>query len=102
MEELKKQLETTGFPVAYRSWPEEEAPPLPFICYFCAYSNNFSGDSGVYYKINHVQVELYVKLKDPEAEDKVEQALSSFFWEKTETFLETENCYQIIYEIEVF
>ena len=101
LEELKDRLETTGFPVAYREWPENAAPPLPFICYLVAYSNNFSADGEVYYPIDRVQVELYTKLKDPEAEDKVEEALSSLFWEKTETYIDTEECYQILYEIEV-
>lgn len=101
LEELENQLKTTGFPVTYRAWPEKKAPPLPFICYLVAYSNNFSADSEVYHKTDHIQVELYTKLKDPEAEGKVEQALSSFFWEKTEEYIDSEKCYQILYEIEV-
>ena len=101
LEELKDLLGTTGFPVAYREWPENEAPPLPFICYLVTYSNNFAADGQVYYPIDHVQVELYTKLKDQEAEDKVEQAMSGLFWEKTETYISTEKCYQILYEIEV-
>ena len=35
------------------------------------------------------------------AEGKVEQALSSFFWQKTEVYIESISLYQIIYEIEV-
>lgn len=101
LEELKDRLETTGFPVTYREWPENAAPPLPFICYLVAYSNNFAADGEVYYPIDRVQVELYTKLKDPEAEGKVEQALAGLYWEKTETYISTEKCYQILYEIEV-
>lgn len=101
LKELEKQLETTGLPIVYRAWPEKKAPPLPFICYLTAYSNNFGADNEVYQKINHIQVELYTKLKDPELEDKVEQALSSFFWNKTEEYIDSERCYQILYEIEV-
>ena len=101
LQKLDALLKTTGLPVTYRAWPEKKAPPLPFICYLAAYSNNFSADGSVYYKINHIQIELYTRLKDPNTEDKVEQALSSLFWEKTETYIDTENCYQILYEIEV-
>ena len=101
LEQLENLLATTGLPVAYRAWPEEKAPPLPFICYLVAYSNNFGADGGVYYKINHIQIELYTKLNDTDSEDKVENALSSFYWEKTETYIDTERCYQILYEIEV-
>lgn len=101
LEELKTLLETTGMPVTYRAWPENEAPPLPFICYLVAYSNNFGADNRVYHKISHIQVELYTKQKDPNAEDKVENALSSFYWDKTEEYIDSERCYQILYEIEV-
>ena len=101
LEELRDRLEATGLPVAYRAWPEEEAPPLPFICYLVAYSNNFGADNRVYHRISHIQVELYTRQKDQQAEDKVEQALSSFYWEKTEEYIDTERCYQILYEIEV-
>lgn len=101
LEEVKVLLETTGIPVTYRAWPEKEAPPMPYICYLAAYSSNFGADNVVYHPINHIQIELYTELKDPDTEDKVEQALSSLFWEKTEEYIDTERCYQIIYEIEV-
>lgn len=98
---FEELLETTELPVAYYAFPENEAPPLPFICYLVPFTNNFSADGKVYQKINHIQVELYTKFKSPEIEEKVEQALSSFYWEKTETYLEDEKCFEIIYELEV-
>lgn len=101
LSDLNTLLETTGLPVTYRAWPVDMAPELPYICYLVSYSNNFGADNIVYHKINHIQIELYTKLKDLEAEGKVEQALSSFYWEKTETYIKTEQCYQILYEIEV-
>lgn len=101
LKEIDELLKSTGLPVTYYAWPEKAAPPLPYICYLAAYSNNFSADGAVYYPINHMQIELYTRLKEPETEDKVEQALSSLFWEKTETYIDTEKCYQILYEIEV-
>lgn len=101
LSEVDVLLKTTGLPVTYRAWPENEAPPLPFVCYVEAGSNNFAADGVVYYPVKRMQVELYTKLKDPETEGKVEAALPSFFWEKTETYLSTEKCYQILYEIEV-
>lgn len=101
LEELKELLKTTGLPVAYRSFPENEAPPLPFICFLVANSNNFIADGIVYQKTDHILVELYTKQKDVESEGRVEQVLSSFVWEKTETYIDDEKCYQILYEIEV-
>ena len=101
LEELKKLLETTGIPVAYYAFSEEEAPGLPFICYHVTNSNNFSADGNVYKKINHIQIELYTKDKSIELEEKVEKALSSFYWEKEETYLDNEKCFEVIYELEV-
>lgn len=101
IEAFKELLKTAGLPVAYYAFPENEAPQLPFICYLIPFTNNFSADGKVYQKINYVQVELYTKLKSPEIEEKVEEALSSFYWEKTETYLEDEKCFEIIYELEV-
>lgn len=101
LEDMKALLDTTGYPVVYNAWPEGKAPALPYICFLTAYSNNFGADDVVYYPIDHYQIELYTRYKNPEAEGKVEQALSSYFWEKTETYLDTERCFQILYEVEV-
>lgn len=101
LEDMKTLLDTTGYPVVYYAWPEKKAPALPYICFLTAYSNNFGADDRVYYPVAHYQIELYTRCKDPEAEVKVEQALSSYFWEKTETYLDTERCFQILYEVEV-
>lgn len=99
--ELMALLESTGIPVAYYAFPENEAPPLPFICYLYPSSDNFSADGRVYHKFNRVLIELYTKMKQPEYEDKVENALSSFFWNKEENYIESEQCFQIVYEMEV-
>ena len=101
LEDMKTLLDTTGYPVVYYAWPEKKAPALPYICFLTAYSNNFGADDRVYYPVAHYQIELYTRCKDPEAAGKVEQALSSYFWEKTETYLDTERCFQILYEVEV-
>ena len=99
LSELGSLLETTGYPVAYRSFSTTKTPP--FICYLVAYSNNFSADGKVFAKAEHIQVELYTDKKDQIAEARVENALSGFFWQKTEIYLQSEAIYQIIYEIEV-
>ena len=101
LEELKVILETSGLPVTYRAWPEGEAPALPYICYLETGSSIFAADGIVYEEFKRVQIELYTKFKDEATEDKVQQALSSFVWEKTEEYIDSEKCYQILYEIEV-
>lgn len=101
LHQIQELLESTGLPVVYRAWPEDGAPPPPFICYLASRSNNFSADGTVYMPVQHIQIELYTKQKEPETEDKVERALSSVFWSKTETYINTEQVYEILYEIEV-
>ena len=101
LQALATLLAGTGLPVTYRAWPVKKAPPLPYICYFVGYSNNFAADGKVYHPINHIQVELYTRRKDPAAEEAVESALLDLYWDKTETYIDTEQCYQILYEIEV-
>ena len=101
LENLYQLLKSTGLPVVYRAWPINKAPELPYICYLAAYSNNFSADGVVYQPIDHVQIELYTKDKDLTAEGKVEQALSSLFWQKSESYIEDQQCNQVVYEIEV-
>ena len=99
LEQLKAKLASTGMPVAYGYFASMQK--LPYILYRVAYSNNFLADSKVYAPINHIQIELYTKQKSTDEEDKVENALSLFCWEKTETYINEQRCYQIIYEIEV-
>lgn len=101
LEKVKELLETTGLPVAYGFFPESQAPDLPFLVYQSVYSNNFSADGIVYQSFNHIQIDLFANLKEPETEDKVESALSSFFWEKTEEYDDAEKIYRTTYEIEV-
>ena len=76
-------------------------PPLPYICYLTSGNSNFGADGQVYFSAKRVQIELYTKHKQPDIEDKVEAALSPYFWEKTEEYIDSEQCYQILYELEV-
>lgn len=103
LEDIKTILEATGLPVAYRAFPEGGAPALPFLCYYSPYTNNFAADGVAYAIINHISVELYTQVKDPATEGKVEAALTGagIYWDKSETYLEDEKCFQILYEIEV-
>lgn len=102
-EQLNTLLKTTGLPVVYHSWPPGEAPALPYIVFLAVRSNNFKADGVVYQKITHYQVELYSAEKDPASEQLVEDALyaAGIPWEKSETFIESEGFFEILYEIEV-
>ena len=104
--ELNTQLKSlTGFSkkVVYRAWPVGQAPSLPFICFMVDESDNFGADDIVYKAINRVNIELYSKNKDTVSEGLIEALLESLsiYWEKNETYIDDEQCYEIIYTIEV-
>ena len=91
------------YPTAYWSFPENNAPEMPYITYFEESSDNFGADNKVYHHRKRISVELLTKKKDPEAEKAVENAFdsASLFWEKTETHLDDEDAYEVIYSLEV-
>ena len=101
LKESHEVLTETGIPVAYRHCEGKDSPGLPILVYMEAYSNNFAADGIVYEKIRHMQVDLYTASKEPETEDRVENALSGFFWEKDEEYLQNERCCRVTYEVEV-
>jgi len=89
--------------VVYRAWAVGQAPSLPFICYMVDGSDNFGADNIVYKQINRVNVELYSKNKDTTSEELIEALFEELriYWEKDELYLDDEQCYEIIYNIEV-
>lgn len=99
--ELNQLLKQTGYPVAYSHFnsPKE----APFITYLEAFSNNSFADNKVYRKVKNVQVELYTNYKDLTAESTLETILDAneIPYETTETFIESEQLFQKIYEIGV-
>lgn len=101
LEEFKKQLDTSGLPSAYNSFPENSVPELPYVCYSCINSSNFFADGIVYFGRSNIEVKLYTKNKDVTIEEKVEKALSSFIWEKSEMYVDDEQCLEITYTMEV-
>lgn len=101
LESLYNMLKKTGYPVAYRFFAERQEPP--YLCYLVAYTNNQSADNATWKKINHIQIELYTKNKDLNAEKKIEDLLTEagLFFNAEEAYIDTEKVYQRIYEIEV-
>lgn len=105
--ELKTILEATGYPVAYSHFTPTEENPMPsppFICYLETSSSNIKADNVVYKKIRNVQIELYTKKKDLFAEAKIETVFfdNEIAFETSETFVESEEIFQKIYEVRLF
>lgn len=101
LSEINTLLQTTGYSVAYQHFDERDIPSMPFICYSEVGSDNFGADGIVYHPIKRIEVHLFTKKKDTTAEGKVEQALSSLFWQKSSEWNEDELCYRTIYDLEV-
>lgn len=100
-EKLWGVLESSGIPFAYHQW-EKRVPP-PYGVYLERYTNIFYAEGVPYFWDKNYQIELYVQQKDPEAEGRVEAALTGvgIGFDKSETYLEAEKLYRILYEIEV-
>ena len=107
LQELHLILEATGFPVAYSHFTETQNEPLPsppFITYLATYSSNLYADNQVYKQVQNAQIELYTKRKDLDAEAIVEETLNQneLPFSTTETFIDSEQIYQKIYEVRLF
>lgn len=102
MEELLQMLNEMQIPFVYHHFAEGESPEPPFICYLLPGSNNFSADGKVYYKINEVHIELYTDLKDLAVEQQLEDVLDEhgIFYNKSETWIESEKLYEVLYTFE--
>lgn len=103
---LKDILEgITGYAdkVTYLSWPEDEAPSLPFICFYSPKTNNFYADGIVYFSANVISVELYTQRRNLIEEIKVGLALkrAGLAFKKTNEFISTENCFMTTFTMEV-
>ncbi len=99
--ELNQALKTIGLPVAYHHFTEPPEPP--YLVYLFSYSDDFMADNQNYKEISNYQLELYTKIKSPATESLVKDKLRELqlSYTKTETFIETEGLYQVLYLFQV-
>ena len=103
MDKILSILKGLGIPFAYDHFAQGESPDPPFICYLIPGTNNFSADGVAYYKINQYKIELYTELKDLSLERKIDEALdeASIFYNKSESWIESESLYEVLYTFEM-
>ena len=96
-----KSIDGFSNKVAYRAFPVGKAPKLPFICYLATSTDNFDADNSVYHVLQGVDVELYTAKKSEDTEALIEAKFKelNIVWDKTEEWLDSENCYEIVYSI---
>lgn len=102
MSELYELLKELKMPVAYHHFIKAKSPP--FIVYYRVNSKNFVADDTVYTKTNIYRIELYTKQKDVNKEIEIENLLdrSGIIYEViSESYIESEKIYQVIYEINI-
>ncbi|MEK5058646.1 hypothetical protein BK126_02965 [Paenibacillus sp. FSL H7-0326] len=99
--ELFTALKSLGMPVAYLAF--QSPVQAPFITYHYAYSSDMMADNQNYLDIGNFQVELYATKKDLAAEKLVQDKLKELQmpYSKTETWIEDEKLFQIIYEVQL-
>ena len=102
-EEIETMLEKTGIPFRYFLFEEKEAVEPPFMVWYLTESANFFADGKAYERIDHLNLELYTDQKDFELEEQLERILEEggIGWNKTETYLDDEQMYEVLYEMEV-
>ena len=102
MDKIIELLTELEIPFAYDHFAEGESPDPPFICYRSPNSDNFGADGTVYLGVMIVDIELYTDKKDPEIESQLEGLLWNYgiFFNKSETYIESEKLYEVIYSFE--
>ena len=102
-QEVLKMMDEMKLPYAYHHFVEGESPEPPFLVFLYPNSDNFAADGMVYFKVNRLNIELYTDLKDVELEETVEAVLDKhgIFYEKSEVWIESENLYEVLYQMEV-
>ena len=101
LSKFKATLESLGFPVAYDHF--ENPQKTPCIVFKFPDTDNFAADGKVYCKVYQLDVELYTDIKNPAAEQMVEDVLTAheISYVKSETWIESERLYEVLYEMEV-
>lgn len=101
--QIEKMLDGTGIEYRYHHFETEEAITPPFICWLIPGTNNFSADGVAYLNVRKLNIELYTDQKDDNLEKLVEEQIkeNGIFWEKSETYIESEKMYEVLYEMEV-
>ena len=102
-EQIAEMMEEMGLPFAYHHFAEDESPAPPFLLFLSPRENTFSADNLAYFSCKQLDIELYTDKKLPELEEQVETVLAQheIYYTKTELFIDSEELYEVLYEMEV-
>lgn len=97
--DLIQEMRDLGFPCTYHHFNTPPATPYTVVLY--AYSADVQADNHNYTEVGNYQLELYHTIKHPPSEKLIENRLRELRlpYQKTETYIESEGLYQIIYQV---
>lgn len=101
--EVYTMLTGVNIPCVYHHFADNSGQQPPFICFYYPQDDDFNADNCNYSRINQLIVELYTDNKDFTLEKTLETALSNsgLVWSKVETYIESENMYEVAYTMDV-
>lgn len=101
--QIVEMAEESSLPVTYHHFAEGDSPEPPFLIFLLPNEQSFFADDAQYLRMAELDFELYTDKKDPALERKIEEILQEheINYEKSETWIETEKMYEVIYEMEV-
>ena len=102
-EQIAEMMEEMGLPFAYHHFAEGESPAPPFLLFLSPGENTFSADNLAYFSCKQLDIELYTDKKQPELEavSYTHLTLPTIYYTKTELFIDSEELYEVLYEMEV-
>lgn len=102
-QEVASMIQGMGLPFTYDSFPNNISPNPPYIVFNYPQNDDFGADNTNYVSIDALNIELYTSTKDFALESSIESVLNGngFFYEKNESYIRSENLYQITYTTQV-
>ena len=95
--DLVTRLESTGLPVAFREFLEEDLPALPYITYSVGDTDIFFADGVPYFMGSRIDVVVHSKIKDLALEALLRRSLGACIagWQEDANDAEDEYQYTI-------
>ena len=102
-EQIASMIESIGLPFTYYQFAEKEVPAPPFVVFWYPDHNDDFADNTNYGRVVELNIELYTDNKDFTQEAAVERVLTAagLAYEKSETYIDSERMYEVLYETEV-
>ncbi|WP_288070772.1 hypothetical protein [Adlercreutzia caecimuris] len=99
-EEIVSMLDGLGIPAVHAAWRQGSAPHLPWAVLLMEEDAHLTADGRRWASFPRMRVELYQESSDSELEGSLEAALAGRYgdYEKTEAWVDSEDCLMCSYE----